>query len=67
MQKTTLSQYHTAHNEPVDWAIFDLMSTTADVCLHERKLTIDCIDQIQIAINSLSNLVNRVYIEIQDS
>jgi len=59
MQTTDLSKYHNAHNEPVDWAIFDLLSTTSDVCLQEKKLTAECVDQIQIAINTLSNLINR--------
>tara|TARA_B110000908_G_C10010032_1_gene338117 strand:- start:201 stop:404 length:204 start_codon:yes stop_codon:yes gene_type:complete len=59
MQTTTISQYHNAYNKPADWVIFDLLSTTSDVCLQEKLLDSDCINQIQIAINSLSNLVKR--------
>lgn len=59
MQTATLSQYHTAHNDSVDWAFFDLMKSTAEISANEHKLTSDCISQIKVAVNSLSAIINR--------
>ena len=59
MQSATLSQYHTAPNDSVDWAFFDLMKSAAEIRANEHQLTSECIKQIKVAVNSLSAIIDR--------
>ena len=43
----------------IDRAFFDLMKSAAELHENQHELTSDCINQIKIAVNVLSGIINR--------
>lgn len=59
MQITAINEFHKENSEPLDLAIFDLICSTSDICRLESNLTSECINQIKVAIKTLSSIVSK--------
>lgn len=56
----SLNQYFDANYNTLDWLIFDLMKSTSDIYSKSDEISDDSIDQIQVVINSLQCVVNKL-------